>query len=105
MLPSSSDIFLSPICIDEYYNKRINFWDNVYDVKMTGLKYVHVLSLLVKLKFELTMRFGNRPVATEEFFSKPVFDRIIEESELISKPCPVSTIDMSTSTVEDLEVN
>lgn len=59
----------------------------------------------VNLNVGLTMRFGNRSVANDEFFSKPVFDRIIAANELISKPCPVSTIDMSTSTVEDLEVD
>ena len=38
MLPETSDIFLAPICIEEYYNDRVSFWDDVYGVKMSGLK-------------------------------------------------------------------
>ena len=41
----------------------------------------------------------------DEFFSKPVFDRIIEENEIVAKPCSVATIDMAKATVDDLEVH
>jgi protein arginine N-methyltransferase 2 len=82
MLPSTSDIFLVPLCLDEFYKKKIQFWDDVYGVKMSSLK----------------------AKAHKEFFSNPIFDRIIQKEELIAEPSRVFHIDMHEDLASVLEV-
>jgi len=81
MLPSTSDIFLVPLCLDEFYKKKIQFWDDVYGVKMSSLK----------------------AKAHKEFFSNPIFDRIIQKEELIAEPSRVFHIDMHEDLASVLE--
>ena len=45
-----------------------------------------------------------RPVAREEFFSKPKFSHELDPEDCLSSPCDVITLDMHTVRVSDLEV-
>jgi protein arginine N-methyltransferase 1 len=38
MMPDRAAIFVATIEDQEYKNKKINFWDNVYGVKMSCIK-------------------------------------------------------------------
>ena len=46
---------------------------------------------------------GLKKQATEDFFSKPIFDRIIKDSECLAEAALIHSIDMHTATVESLE--
>jgi 2-polyprenyl-3-methyl-5-hydroxy-6-metoxy-1,4-benzoquinol methylase len=74
MLPATSDIFLVPLCLEEYYQKKVGFWNDVYGVKMTCLK----------------------SKAHKEFFSNPVFDRLIKPEDLMCDALKVFHINMQT---------
>lgn len=45
-----------------------------------------------------------RPLAQEEFFTKPKFSHLIEPSDCLSTPCDVMYLDMYKLQVKDLEV-
>lgn len=45
-----------------------------------------------------------RPVAREEFFSKPKFSHQLEPDDCLSTSCEVISLDMHTVRVSDLEV-
>eukprot|EP00474_Spongospora_subterranea_P010132 CRZ10590.1 hypothetical protein [Spongospora subterranea] len=81
MMPSLGNIYFAPIDVKEFYDNKIAFWDDVYGLKMSGLKE-HAIT---------------------DFFSKPIFDRIIEESECLASNVLVTSIDMATASVESLE--
>ncbi len=82
MLPSTSDIFLAPLCLDEYYQKKVGFWNDVYGVTMKSLQ----------------------TKAHKEFFSNPVFDRLIKPDDLLCDAMNVFHIDMHTDDAEVLNV-
>jgi hypothetical protein len=82
MLPSTSDIFLAPLCLDEYYQKKVGFWNDVYGVTMKTLQ----------------------TKAHKEFFSNPVFDRLIKPEDLLCDAVNVFHIDMHKDDAEVLHV-
>lgn len=82
MLPATSDIFLAPLCLDEYYQKKVGFWNDVYGVTMKSLQ----------------------TRAHKEFFSNPVFDRLIKPEDLLCDAVNVFHIDMHTDDAEVLNV-
>lgn len=45
-----------------------------------------------------------RPLAHQEFFTKPKFSHVIEPNDCLSAPCSVVCLDMYSLQVEDLEV-
>lgn len=45
-----------------------------------------------------------RPLAQQEFFTKPKFSHIIEPCDCLAAPCDVISLDMYTLQVGDLEV-
>ena len=45
-----------------------------------------------------------KPAAQEEFFSRPVFSRHIQASEMIAEPETIFKLDMKTADEECLEV-
>lgn len=56
---------------------------------------------IAKLKLDCCF---DRPLAQQEFFTKPKFSHLIELSDCLSAPCSVIHLDMHTLQVKDLEV-
>ncbi|XXQ36996.1 SH3 domain-containing protein [Plasmodiophora brassicae] len=81
MMPNIGNIRLAPIDISDFYDSKIAFWDDVYGIKMSGLK----------------------AKAMSDFFSKPIFDRIIQPGECLADDVVTQTVDMTTADVESLE--
>jgi ubiquinone/menaquinone biosynthesis C-methylase UbiE len=81
MMPSSSTLFVAPVCIDEYYSDKMDLWHDVYDVKMNTAA----------------------EVANHHFFDKPVYDMILKSDEIIAPASNIWHIDMGTATPQDLE--
>lgn len=45
-----------------------------------------------------------RPLAQQEFFTKPKFSHVIEPSDFLAAPCDVISLNMYTLQIKDLEV-
>lgn len=82
MLPSTSVIYLAPLCLDEFYQKKVGFWKDVYGVKMNSLS----------------------DKAHKEFFSNPIFDRLIKPEDLMCDALDVFHIDMHKDDASVLDV-
>lgn len=82
MLPSTSDVFLVPMYMEEHVKVTLDFWDDVYGVNMNCLK--------------------DR--AHKEFFSSALFDRMIKDDEVLADPVRVLHLDMLTVSDSDLDM-
>ncbi|XP_077128516.1 protein arginine N-methyltransferase 2 isoform X2 [Ranitomeya variabilis] len=81
MWPSSARVHLVPCTADKEYEARVLFWDSPYGLDFSVLK----------------------PVAIQEFFSRPKPDYILKPEDCLSKPCTLLDVNMKTLSVEDLE--
>eukprot|EP00479_Gromia_sphaerica_P012073 TRINITY_DN620_c0_g1_i1.p1 TRINITY_DN620_c0_g1~~TRINITY_DN620_c0_g1_i1.p1 ORF type:complete len:221 (-),score=30.55 TRINITY_DN620_c0_g1_i1:102-764(-) len=81
MIPGESTLFLCPLSCPDYYEEKVDFWDNVYDINMGCLK----------------------ETAHNEFFGRPVFSRVIPEGEMIAAPTTIFLMDMHVALEDELE--
>jgi len=83
MMPSSGQLILCPMNVENYYNSKIEYFDNVYGVQMSSLKQY----------------------AAQSFFCKPIYSRVLKSKHLIAKPALILHIDMGQAHPEELELN
>ena len=83
MMPSKATLFVALMNIESYYSERVDFWKDVYGVKMTSLV----------------------SAAKHTFFDRPIHERIVTADEIVSEAIPVYELDMATAKPETLEVN
>nr|XP_020450447.1 protein arginine N-methyltransferase 2 isoform X2 [Monopterus albus] len=79
--PSSAALTLVPCQANSYYTEKITFWEQLYGLDFTPLQ----------------------PLAQQEFFTKPMFNHLIEPSDCLAAPCDVICLDMYTLQVKELE--
>ncbi|KAM4024635.1 protein arginine N-methyltransferase 2 [Anomaloglossus baeobatrachus] len=81
MWPSTARVHLVPCSADQEYEERVLFWDSPYGLDFSALK----------------------PMAIQEFFSKPKPDYVVKPEDCLSQPCTLLDVNMKTLNVEDLE--
>ncbi|XP_073433647.1 protein arginine N-methyltransferase 2 isoform X5 [Dendrobates tinctorius] len=81
MWPSSARVHLVPCSADKEYEARVLFWDSPYGLDFSVLK----------------------PIAIQEFFSRPKPDYVLKPEDCLSQPCTLLDVNMKTLSVEDLE--
>ncbi|KAG9477453.1 hypothetical protein GDO78_002705 [Eleutherodactylus coqui] len=81
MWPSTACVHLVPCSADKEYASRVLFWDSPYGLDFSVLK----------------------PMAIQEFFSRPKPDYVLKQEDCLSRPCTLLDVDMKTLTIEDLE--
>lgn len=83
MMPGLCHLFLAPICIDDYYNERVGFFNqSVYGVDMSCLT----------------------DLANRHFFEKPIIAHSLTPEEiLVERPQIVWELDMNRATSASLE--
>mmetsp|Transcript_20114 Transcript_20114/g.28052 ORF Transcript_20114/g.28052 Transcript_20114/m.28052 type:complete len:531 (-) Transcript_20114:104-1696(-) len=81
MMPCYAQVLLCPVTDSEFWEEKIEFWRNVYQIDMSPLI----------------------PLAKDEFFRVPCHSRIIQKQQLLSKPQVIWNIDMYKVSIKDLE--
>uniref|UniRef100_A0A7N8X5B9 Protein arginine N-methyltransferase 2 n=1 Tax=Mastacembelus armatus TaxID=205130 RepID=A0A7N8X5B9_9TELE len=82
--PSSAALTLVPCQADSYYTEKMAFWDLNSSLVLNNL-------------------YLCRPLAQQEFFSKPKFSHLIEPGDCLAAPCDVVCLNMYTLQITDLE--
>jgi len=72
MMPSHANIYLAPVCMDEMYQDRIEFWRSVYGIDM---------SILI-------------PYAKKCAFEKPIIDKPIKPENLLAPAVAIKSFDL-----------
>ncbi|XP_044160853.1 protein arginine N-methyltransferase 2 [Bufo gargarizans] len=81
MWPSTARVHLVPCSADKEYASRVLFWDSLYGLDFSVLK----------------------PMAIQEFFSRPKPDYVLKAEDCLSQPCTLLEANMKTLKIEDLE--
>jgi len=74
LFPSHGSIYLAPVCIDQLYGEKVEFWKNVYDVDM---------SVLI-------------PFAKRCAFEKPIIDKPVTGDAVLATPILIRSFDLKT---------
>ncbi|XP_073502855.1 protein arginine N-methyltransferase 2 isoform X2 [Phyllobates terribilis] len=82
MWPSTARVHLVPCSANKEYEARVLFWDSPYGLDFSVLK----------------------PMAIQEFFSRPKPDYVLKPEDSLSQPCTLLDVNMKTLNVEDLEI-
>lgn len=81
MLPSSCSLLLAPVDMRAFVHEHIGFWDDVEGVDMAVLK----------------------AKAAGEFFSSPVFSRVVQPEQLLASGKSFFSFEMKT--IEENQIN
>lgn len=79
VFPNKARIFVAPICDDETWSERVDFWHNVYGLNMTPLI----------------------PFAVKCAFEEPMVE-IVPANMQLAPEVQVKEIDINTATVDDI---
>lgn len=85
---------------DRWSKESVGYRTKIYREHFTFFNSTTLLALLRPDCVRLC-----RPLAQQEFFTKPKFSHVIELSDCLSTPCSVMHLDMHTLQVKDLEVS
>eukprot|EP01114_Cavostelium_apophysatum_P012270 TRINITY_DN2723_c0_g1_i2.p1 TRINITY_DN2723_c0_g1~~TRINITY_DN2723_c0_g1_i2.p1 ORF type:complete len:505 (-),score=105.55 TRINITY_DN2723_c0_g1_i2:734-2248(-) len=72
LFPGLANIYLSPVCMDDFFAEKVTFWNNVYDIDM---------SVLI-------------PFAKKCAFEKPLIDKVVKPEWVIADPTTIKSLDL-----------
>jgi hypothetical protein len=81
LYPSRSRIFVAPIEAKDYFNKRVDFWRDVYGMDLRAFQ----------------------PAAIAGSVEKPMFDRIVKSDDVLADPTTVCELDLMTMSMDECE--
>ncbi|XP_075037490.1 protein arginine N-methyltransferase 2 [Mixophyes fleayi] len=81
MWPSTACIHMVPCSADKEYSSKVLFWDSPYELDFSVFK----------------------PVAIQEFLSKPQYDYVLKAEDCLSQPCVLLNVDTRTLKTAELE--
>ncbi|XP_072274575.1 protein arginine N-methyltransferase 2 isoform X2 [Pyxicephalus adspersus] len=81
MWPSTASIHMVPCSAEKEYATKVLFWDSPYGLDFRMLK----------------------PMAVQEFLSKPSPDYVLNTDDCLSEPCVLMNLNMKTLKIEELE--
>jgi len=72
MFPADASIFLCPLTMDKFYQEKVDFWRNVYDVDMSVIM----------------------PFAKKCAFEKPIIDHQLQPENMLAEPIKLKEFDL-----------
>jgi len=79
LLPSQSNIFLSPVTMDAFYTEKIDIWKGMYGIDLSPLI----------------------PYAKKCAFEKPIIDKPIKPENVLAPPMKIASFDLRTVPIQE----